>query len=62
MSPRTGRPVSDNPRKHKVEIRMNDEELERLDYCCNAVKMSRSKVIRTGVDNIYNSLHETEEK
>ena len=62
MSPRTGRPTSDNARKHKVETRMNEEELEKLNYCCNATNMSRSEVIRMGIDNVYSSLRKTEEK
>jgi hypothetical protein len=27
MSPRTGRPPSDNPRRNAVPVRLNDEEL-----------------------------------
>lgn len=62
MSPRTGRPVSGNARQQKVETRMSAEEIEKLDYCCQATKMSRSEVIRAGIDKIYTDLRKTEEK
>lgn len=41
---------------------MNDEELEKLDFCCEREKQSRSGVIRTGVENIYKSLTGDEKK
>lgn len=56
MSPRTGRPPSGNAREKKVETRMTSEELEKLDYCCEITKMSRSEVIRAGIDVIYTNL------
>lgn len=60
MSPRTGRPPSGNARKKKVETRMSKEELEKLDYCCEKIQMSRSEVIRAGIDGIYTSLRKLE--
>ena len=56
MSPRTGRPPSGNARQQKVETRMTNEELEKLDYCCKVTKMSRSEVIRAGIESIYTDL------
>lgn len=35
---------------------MTSEELEKLDYCCEITKMSRSEVIRAGIDVIYTNL------
>ena len=57
MSPRTGRPLSDNARKAKVETRMTTQELEKLDFCCKATGKTRSEVIRKGVDIIYARLN-----
>ena len=62
MSPRTGRPPSGNARQEKVETRMTKEELEKLDYCCKITKMSRSEVIRAGINVIYSNLCKLEEK
>jgi len=62
LSPRTGRPPSGNARQKKVETRMTKEELEKLDYCRQITKMSRSEVIRAGIDLIYTNLYKLKEK
>ena len=62
MSPRTGRPPSGNARQQKVETRMTKEELEKLDFCCKETTMSRSEVIRAGIDVIYTNLRKPKEK
>jgi hypothetical protein len=41
---------------------MRKEELEKLDYCCKITKMSRSEVIRAGIDLIYTNLCKLKEK
>ena len=53
MSPKTGRPHSDNPRQMRVETKMTTAELERLDYCCKVSGKSRSEIIREGIDVVY---------
>ena len=62
MGPRTGRPLSDNPRQERVETKMTKEELKKLDYCCQATGKSRSEVIRAGIDVIYENLDKPEQK
>lgn len=62
MSPRTGRPPSGNARQKKVETRMTDQELEKLDYCCKVTGMSRSEVIRAGIDTIFAGLEKPAQK
>lgn len=62
MSPRTGRPPSDNPRHERVETKMTKEELEKLNLCCRATGKSRSEIIRAGIDLIYDSLDELKKK
>lgn len=62
MSPRTGRPPSGNARQKKVETRMANKELEKLDYCCTITKMSRSELIRAGIALIYSDLCKLKEK
>lgn len=52
MSPRTGRPT-DNPKKHETRIRMSDEDVEILEYCCKETGMSKSDVIRQGIREVY---------
>jgi len=60
LSPRTGRPPSGNARQQKVETRMTKDELEKLDYCCKITKMSRSEIIRTGIDLVYNNIKKSD--
>ncbi len=62
MSPRTGRPPSDHARRDKVETRMSTQELEKLDYCCEMMQISRSEVIRAGIDALYTALRQLGEK
>lgn len=56
MSPRTGRPPSKNPKRHETRIRMSDEDIEILEYCCKAAGKSRSEIIREGVREVYAKL------
>jgi len=52
MSPKTGRPT-DNPKRHETRIRMSDEDVEILEYCCKETGMSKADVIRTGIREVY---------
>ena len=52
MSPRTGRPT-DNPKKHETRIRMSDEDVKILEYCCKMTKKSKTDVIREGIREVY---------
>lgn len=62
MSPRTGRPTSENTRQSKVETRMNKEELEKLDYCCDITGKTRSEIIRDGIHKVYAELKNLNKK
>ena len=62
MSPKTGRPISDNPRQMRVETKMTVEELRKLDYCCEVSGKTRSEVIREGVDTVYAKLNKSSKK
>lgn len=53
MSPRTGRPPSDNPKNRGYRLRVTDAELEKLDYCCKALGLTKAEVIRQGIDKMY---------
>ena len=52
MSPRTGRPT-DNPKKHETRIRMSDEDIQILEYCCKITGKSKADVIRGGIREVY---------
>jgi predicted DNA-binding protein len=59
MSPRTGRPT-DDPKKNRMEVRLSEAEVERLEYCSRMTGKSKGEIIRIGIDTIYNQLKETE--
>lgn len=50
MSPRTGRPKSDNPKSVRLEIRLTPSEAERLQRCADELKVPRTKVLMKGLD------------
>lgn len=50
MSPRTGRPKVDNPKRNDVKVRLDDETTERLDKYCVKHDMTRAEAIRQGID------------
>lgn len=52
MSPKTGRPTSD-PKRNETRIRLSDEELRKLNVCCEKTGMSKADVIRSGIDKVY---------
>lgn len=53
MSPRTGRPPSDNPKSHETRVRMTDSDIEKLNYCCKVLELTKAEVIRQGIDLMY---------
>lgn len=52
MSPRTGRPTN-NPKKHETRIRMSDEDIEILEYCCKITGKTKADIIREGIREVY---------
>lgn len=55
MSPRTGRPT-DNPKKHETRIRMSDEDIEILEYCCKITGKTKADIIREGIREVYTKI------
>lgn len=49
MSPRTGRPLKENPKDTRIQIRLDKKTLNDLDECVKNDKTSRSEVIRKGI-------------
>lgn len=50
MSPR---PRSDNSKRNQYRLRMSDEELKKLEFCCEKLLLTKSEVIRSGLDAMY---------
>jgi len=53
MSPRTGRPPSDNPKRNDTRIRMTDDEIFMLNYCCEILNLTKTEVISRGIKKMY---------
>ena len=58
MSPRTGRPKSENPKDIQLKIRADKQTIEDLDYCCEKKEMTRSDVIRLGIQKVKQEIDE----
>ena len=53
MSPRTGRPKSENPKGDFVGVRLDKLTVEKLDEVVKLKKSNRSEIIREGIELIY---------
>jgi predicted transcriptional regulator len=49
MSPRTGRPKAENPKRNDVKVRLDDETAKKLDEYCQIHDMTRAEAIRQGI-------------
>lgn len=47
-----GRPT-DSPKNTRLNVRVDEETIEKLDYCSKIQKVSRSEIVRRGVSRIY---------
>lgn len=47
-----GRPTIENPRTKRVEIRLNEEELNRLDELAKKYKTDRANLIRMALKKL----------
>lgn len=56
MVAKKGRPVSENPKDHMLRVRMDEQTLQQLDECCEAENLSRSEVVRKGIQEQHSKL------
>lgn len=50
MSPR---PTKDDPKSHQYRLRLSDEELEKLEFCCKVLNMKKSEILMAGLQEMY---------
>lgn len=60
MSKKMGRPLSDNPRNHKLFIRLTDEENVDLERCCEITEKSKAELVREGLKFVTDKILERE--
>lgn len=56
MSPRTGRPKSDNPKSTQLAVRLDDETLKKLDKVAAVYSETRVETLRRGIEKLYSEL------
>lgn len=49
MSPRVGRPKSDNPKNKSLNLRLTAEEAQEIQECADLLKVSRTEAILRGI-------------
>ena len=53
MSPRTGRPKSDNPKSEEIKIRATKDDKELLKKCCVELNKTQYEVVMEGIRKVY---------
>lgn len=61
MSPRVGQKLTDNPKDKRIQIRMDKETINKLDYLVSEQNSDRSKIIRQGIEIQYNLISNKKE-
>ena len=56
MVAKKGRPVSENPKDYMLRVRMDEQTLQQFDECCEAENLSRSEVVRKGIQEQHSKL------
>jgi metal-responsive CopG/Arc/MetJ family transcriptional regulator len=56
MVAKKGRPVSENLKDYMLRVRMDEQTLQQLDECCEAENLSRSEVVRKGIQEQHSKL------
>lgn len=56
MVAKKGRTVSENPKDYMLRVRMDEQTLQQLDECCEAENLSRSEVVRKGIQEQHSKL------
>lgn len=51
-----GRPPKDNPKDLRLQVRIDQSTLDKLDICVKAEKSTRSEIVRKGIDLVANQL------
>lgn len=53
MSPRTGRPKTDNNKDTMLRVRLDDDMVEKLEIASRNLNITKSDVVRNGIESEY---------
>lgn len=56
MSPRTGRPKSENPKSNPIHVRLDNETKEILENYCNQENISKTEGSRRGIQKLRSDI------
>lgn len=56
MSPRTGRPKSDNPKSERITVRLDNECSQTLKAYCEQEQVEKAEAIRRGIDKLKSDI------
>ncbi|APO46816.1 ribbon-helix-helix domain-containing protein [Paenibacillus sp. BGI2013] len=51
-----GRPKSDKPKSRTIDIRVDEEIMNKLDISAEKLNTNRSDIVRKGIEKIYDEL------
>ncbi len=51
-----GTKLTDKPKDYMLRVRMDSETLEKLDTCCKIENLTRSEVVRNGIQEHFDRL------
>ncbi len=55
LSNKMGRPT-ESPKNKLLQVRVDNETLDKLDFCANSTQTSRSDVVRRGIDKVFDDI------
>ena len=55
LSSKMGRPTN-SPKENYTGIRLSDDELEKLKFCMEKTRMTKTGVIRAGIELVYEQI------
>lgn len=50
-----GRPTN-SPKSYRESFRFSEDDMKKMNYCMKETGMSKTDVIRNGIDRVYNEL------
>lgn len=53
VSPKTGRPKSDNSKDTMLRVRIDEDTVNKLDFASKKLGVTKSEVVRNGIENEY---------
>lgn len=51
------RPFSDNPKSEQYRLRMTEDDVKKLEYCCEKTGLSKAEVLRKGLEMVYQEVN-----